>query len=152
MAEVTQLFNPDQEHTLVLLKPDAYKRGLIGEVISRIERRGYTLVGLKITIPDPEILREHYFEHVEEHFYPDLEEYMCSGPIVAAVVEGDQVIKVFRSMMGATNPVSAEPGTIRGDLGRDWGNNRMENIVHGSDSQLSAAREIALWFPEFSDL
>lgn len=152
MTAVIDLFDPQREHTLVLIKPDGYLRGLTGEVLARIERRGFKLVGLKICKPSEEQLAEHYWEHKDKHFFPSLMEYMTSAPIVAIVVEGDQIIKSIRTMMGATNPVLAEPGTIRGDLGRDWGVNRgVENIMHGSDSPESADREIAIWFPELAN-
>lgn len=152
MADTNIPYDPNEEHTLVLIKPDGYNRGLIGDVISRIEKRGFKIVGLKITIPTMEELEEHYFDHREKHFFKSLVEYMSSGPIVAMVLEGSRVITSFRNMMGDTNPALAMPGTIRGDLGRDWGPDRgIENIVHGSDSELSAEREISLWFPEMVD-
>lgn len=142
------LLDPKKEHTLILVKPDGFRRALTGEVLRRIESKGYVLKGLKIKFADSDLLAEHYFEHTEKPFYPDLVEYMSSGPVVAVVVEGDRVIEGMRNMMGATNPTLADPGTIRGDLGRDWGTGNIENIVHGSDSPTSAEREIALWFPE----
>lgn len=152
MADTNIPYDPNEEHTLVLIKPDGYNRGLIGDVISRIEKRGFKIVGLKITIPTMEELEEHYFDHREKHFFKSLVEYMSSGPIVAMVLEGSRVITSFRNMMGDTNPALAMPGTIRGDLGRDWGPDRgIENIVHGSDSELGAEREISLWFPEMVD-
>ncbi|MFT0761753.1 nucleoside-diphosphate kinase [Scrofimicrobium sp. R131] len=142
------LLDPEKEHTLILIKPDGFRRGLTGEVLRRIEAKGYVLKGLKIKRADEELLREHYFEHLERPFFADLVEYMSSGPVVAVVAEGDRVIEGMRNLMGATNPTLAAPGTIRGDLGRDWGTGNIENIVHGSDSPTSAEREIALWFPE----
>lgn len=142
------LLDPDKEHTLVLIKPDGFKRGLTGEVLRRIEAKGYVLKGLKIKQATLDLLGEHYFEHSERPFYGDLVTYMSDGPVVAVVVEGDRVIEGMRNLMGATNPTLAAPGTIRGDLGRDWGTGNIENIVHGSDSPTSAEREIALWFPE----
>lgn len=142
------LLDPQKEHTLVLIKPDGYERGLTGEVLRRIENKGYVLKGLKIKRASVELLTEHYHEHKDRHFFKDLLEYMTSGPIVAVVVEGDRVIEAVRNIMGATNPTLAAPGTIRGDLGRDWGNSSVYNIVHGSDSSTSADREIGLWFPE----
>lgn len=148
MPENTAVFHADQEHTLVLIKPDGYQRGLVGEVISRIERRGFKLVAIKIAQPTEAELTEHYYEHKDQFFFKGMLEYMMSGPIVALVAEGNQVIKSFRAMMGATNPVLAEAGTIRGDLGRDWGEGPIVNIVHGSDNPDSADREIAVWFPE----
>lgn len=143
------LLDASKEHTLLLVKPDGYRRGQTGEVLRRIERKGYVLKGLKIKMATSELLREHYAEHVDRHFYPELEGYMMSGPVVAVVVEGDRVIESLRSMAGATNPTLAAPGTIRGDMGRDWGTGNIENVVHCSDSPTSAIREIALWFPEF---
>lgn len=142
------LLDNDKEHSLVLIKPDGFARGLTGEVLRRIEAKGYVLKGLKIKKADKELLGEHYVEHREKHFFDDLVKYMSSGPLVAVVVEGDRVIEGVRNLMGNTNPTLAAPGTIRGDLGRDWGTGNVENIVHGSDSPLSADREIALWFPE----
>lgn len=142
------LLDSNKEHTLVIVKPDGYERGLTGEVLRRIEAKGYVLKGLKIKQADEDLLGEHYIEHRERPFYPDLVEYMSSGPLVAVVVEGDRVVEGVRTLMGATNPTMAAPGTIRGDLGRDWGTGNMENVVHGSDSVTSATREISLWFPE----
>ncbi len=142
------LLDPETEHTLILIKPDGFRRGLTGEVLRRIEAKGYVLKGLKIKQADAELLEEHYFEHKDRPFYPDLVDYMSGGPVVAVVAEGDRVIEGIRNMMGATNPTLAAPGTIRGDLARDWGTSRIENIVHGSDSPTSAEREISLWFPE----
>ncbi|QPK93689.1 nucleoside-diphosphate kinase [Actinomyces sp. zg-332] len=137
-----------KEHSLILVKPDGYERGLTGEVLRRIEAKGYKLVGLKVLVASEELLGAHYAEHREKPFYGSLVGYMSSGPVVAIAVEGDRVIEGMRSLMGATNPTTAAPGTIRGDLGRDWGTGNMENIVHGSDSPESAKRELGLWFPE----
>lgn len=134
------------EKTLLLIKPDGVTRGLTGEVLARIERKGYTIVDLKMVTATEELLGEHYLEHREKAFFPDLVEYMTSGPIVAAIVEGARVVEGVRSLSGSTEPTLAAPGTIRGDLGRDWGTGQIENIVHSSDSPESAAREIALWF------
>ncbi len=142
------LLDPNKEHTLILVKPDAFKRGLTGDILSRIELKGYLLKGLKIKFADEDLLGEHYEEHMERPFYPAMVEYMMSGPVVAVVAEGDRVIEGVRNMVGATNPTLAAPGTIRGDLGRDWGTEAVQNIVHASDSETSAIREIALWFPE----
>lgn len=152
MADSNIPYDPKEEHTLVLIKPDGYRRGLIGEVISRIEKRGFKIVGLKITIPNLDELAEHYYEHKEKPFFKTMCDYMSSGPVVAMVVEGSRVVQSLRNMMGETNPATALPGTIRGDLARDWGpGNPVENVVHGSDSPQSADREIALWFPEMAD-
>jgi len=135
------------ERTLVLVKPDGVSRGLVGEVLRRVEAKGYRLVALDLRVPDADLLRAHYAEHEGKPFFPSLVEFMGSGPVVAAVVEGHRVIEGFRSIAGATDPTTAAPGTIRGDLGRDWGTPVTQNIVHGSDSPASAEREIALWFP-----
>lgn len=134
------------EQTLVLVKPDGVRRNLIGDVIARIERKGYSIVDVKMVQPNEAMLREHYEEHVDKPFFPPLLEFMMSGPIVALKVEGDRVIEGFRSLAGETNPTVAAPGTIRGDLGRDWGTAAIENVVHGSDSTLSAERELSIWF------
>ena len=136
------------ERTLVLVKPDGFERGLTGEVLRRIEAKGYTLAQLQILTPDRERLAQHYAEHEGKPFYEPLVEFMLSGPVAAMVVEGERCIEGFRSLAGATDPTVAAPGTIRGDLGRDWGLKVAQNLVHGSDSPESAAREIALWFGE----
>jgi nucleoside-diphosphate kinase len=117
-------------------------------VLARIEAKGYRLVALDLRLPDAGLLSEHYAEHAGKPFYEPLLAFMSSGPVAAVVVEGNRVIEGFRSLAGATEPTAAAPGTIRGDLGRDWGLAVTQNIVHGSDSVESAAREIALWFPE----
>ena len=135
------------QRTLVLLKPDAVRRGLVGEVIRRIEAKGYTLVALELRTATPELLAEHYAEHEGKPFYQPLVDFMLSGPVVAIVLEGERCIEGFRSLDGATDPTVAAPGTIRGDLGRDWGLKVQQNLVHGSDSEESAAREIGIWFP-----
>ena len=134
------------QQTLVLIKPDGVKRNLIGEIISRIETKGYTVVAMKKFTPTRELLAEHYAEHEGKPFYEPLVEFMLSGDVVALCVEGNRVIEGFRSLAGATDPTLAAPGTIRGDLGRDWGSKVQQNLVHGSDSEESASREIALWF------
>ncbi|MDK7749119.1 nucleoside-diphosphate kinase [Brevibacterium sp. UMB10442] len=136
------------ERTLVLIKPDGVKRGLIGEVISRIETKGYTIERLKMMEASRQLLTEHYEEHEGKPFFDPLVDFMSSGPVVAMVVEGDGVILGFRALAGATDPTTAGPGTIRGDLGRDWGTAVQQNLVHGSDSSLSAEREIGLWFQD----
>jgi nucleoside-diphosphate kinase len=137
----------DVQRTLVLVKPDGVARGLVGEVLRRIEAKGYTLVALELRTADEALLREHYAEHAGKPFLQPLVDFMSSGPTAAAVVEGHRAIEGFRSLAGATDPTAAAPGTIRGDLARDWGKKVIENIVHGSDSPESAAREIGLWFP-----
>lgn len=135
------------ERTLVLVKPDGVRHRQIGEVLRRVETKGYDIVALQMLVPTAELLEKHYEEHVGKPFYAPLVEFMMSGPVVAAVVEGEQVIPAFRSLAGATDPIKAAPGSIRGDLARDWGTKVQQNVVHGSDSPESAEREIALWFP-----
>jgi nucleoside-diphosphate kinase len=134
------------EETLVLVKPDGVARNLTGEILRRIEAKGYQLVDIKVVEAGRELLAAHYAEHEGKPFYEPLVEFMESGPIVAIRVAGNGVIEGFRSLAGATNPTSAAPGTIRGDLGRDWGLKVQQNLVHGSDSAESAQRELALWF------
>jgi nucleoside-diphosphate kinase len=141
---------PERERTLVLVKPDGVARGLVGEVIRRVEAKGYRLVALEIRLPSDELLAEHYAEHVHKPFYGPLVQFMSSGPVVAMVAEGQRVVEGFRALAGATDPTAALPGTIRGDLGRDWGLAVVQNIVHGSDSVESAQREIKLWFPHLA--
>jgi nucleoside-diphosphate kinase len=136
------------ERTLVLVKPDGVRRGLTGEVLRRVEAKGYRIVALELRTAGRELLQEHYAEHVGKPFYEPLVEFMSSGPVVAAVVEGQRVVEGWRSLAGATDPTKAAPGSVRGDLGRDWGGAVQENLVHGSDSPASAAREIAIWFPQ----
>ena len=134
------------ERTLVLIKPDGVERRLTGAILARIEAKGYTVAELKKTEATRAILEEHYAEHQGKPFYEPLVEFMLSGPIVAAVLEGQRVIEGFRSLAGTTDPTTASPGTIRGDFGRDWGTAVQQNLVHGSDSPESAAREIGIWF------
>jgi nucleoside-diphosphate kinase len=131
------------ERTLVLIKPDGVERGLVGEVIARIERRGYRIVAMELRTLTADIAQEHYGEHRDKPFFTDLVAFITSGPLVAAVIEGPDAIVAWRTMMGATNPINAAPGTIRGDLANEMQN----NVTHGSDSPESAAREIALFFP-----
>lgn len=135
-----------KEQTLVLIKPDGVARSLTGEIIRRIEAKGYVVTGLKMLQPTGEQLAAHYAEHEGKPFYAPLIEFMSSGPIVAIRLEGDRVIEGFRALAGATDPTTAAPGTIRGDLGRDWGEKVQKNLVHGSDSVESATRELAIWF------
>ena len=132
------------QRTLVLIKPDAVRRGLVGNVLSRFESKGLTVVALEQRLIDGAQADRHYAEHVERDFYPPLREFVTSGPLVAMVLEGDEAVDVVRAINGATDGRKAAPGTIRGDLSLS---NR-ENLVHGSDGEESAAREIALWFPE----
>lgn len=135
------------DRTLVICKPDAVERGLVGEIISRFERRGLTLVALDMRTVSQETASRHYDEHKEKPFYGELIEFITRGPVVVMVVEGpEDTWKVVRTMMGATNPREAAPGTIRGDLGILF----TENLIHGSDSAESAAREIGIWFPELA--
>ena len=131
------------QRTLVLIKPDAVRRGLVGNVLSRFEVKGLTVVALEQRLIDAAQADAHYHEHVEKDFYPPLRDFVTSGPLVALVLEGDEAIEVVRAINGATDGRKAAPGTIRGDLSLS---NR-ENLVHGSDSPESAEREIALWFP-----
>ncbi len=134
------------EQTLILVKPDGVKRGLVGEVIARVERNGYKITNLRMLTADRNLLAKHYAEHEGKPFYEPLMEFMASGPIVAMVAEGERVIEGFRKLAGATDPTTAEPGTIRGDLARDQGTKVVQNIVHGSDSPESASREIKIFF------
>ncbi|MBC7221715.1 nucleoside-diphosphate kinase [Candidatus Bipolaricaulota bacterium] len=132
------------ERTLVLLKPDAVQRRLVGRIISRIEEKGLKIVGLKMLRVSRELAEKHYAEHREKPFYPELVSFITSAPVVAMVVEGPKAVEVVRKLMGKTNPLEAEPGTIRGDFGLSV----TMNLIHGSDSPSSAAREIALFFHE----
>jgi nucleoside-diphosphate kinase len=131
------------ERTLVLCKPDAVERGLVGEIVGRIERKGLAVVALELRQLDAETAKQHYAEHVGKPFFEDLVSFITRSPLVAMVVEGPDAWKVMRTMMGTTNPREAAPGTIRGDLAIEL----TENLVHGSDGSESAAREIALFFP-----
>jgi nucleoside-diphosphate kinase len=131
------------ERTLVLVKPDAVRRGLVGEVIGRFERKGLQIVAMDLRSVDGGLADRHYAEHLERDFYPPLREFITSGPLVAMVLEGDQAISVVRTLTGATDGRAAAPGTIRGDFSLS---NR-ENLVHASDSPESAAREIGIFFP-----
>jgi nucleoside-diphosphate kinase len=137
------------ERTLVLVKPDGVSRRLVGEVLRRVEAKGYRIVALRMLTPDRDMLERHYAEHEGKPFYEPLLDFMSSGPVAAAVVEGERCIEGFRALAGATDPTAAAPGTIRGDLGRDWGLKVQQNLVHGSDSPTSAVREIEIWFPAF---
>jgi nucleoside-diphosphate kinase len=132
--------------TLVLIKPDGVRRNLIGQIISRCEAKGYTVAKLCLMTASSDLLAKHYEEHIGKPFYEPLIEFMSSGPVVAIELHGDRVVEGFRSLAGATDPTLAAPGTIRGDLGRDWGLKVQQNLVHGSDSTDSASRELALWF------
>jgi len=134
------------QHTLVLVKPDGVARGLTGRILARIEAKGYVIEDLRLVHPERALLEEHYAEHEGKPFFAPLVDFMLSGPSVAVRLSGDRVIGGFRSLAGTTDPTTAAPGTIRGDLGRDWGLPVQQNLVHGSDSEESAARELALWF------
>ena len=138
---------PDIEETLVLVKPDGVARNLTGEILRRVEAKGYSITDLRMLQAQRSLLEQHYAEHEGKPFYEPLVEFMQSGPVVAVRLAGERVIEGFRSLAGATDPTSAAPGTIRGDLGRDWGAKVQQNLVHGSDSPESAAREIGIWFP-----
>ncbi|TDC54582.1 nucleoside-diphosphate kinase [Jiangella ureilytica] len=131
------------ERTLVLIKPDAVRRGLVGEILARYERKGLTIVAMDQRTIDPTLSDAHYAEHVEKAFYPALREFVTGGPLVALVLDGDQAIDVVRAMNGATDGRKAAPGTIRGDLSLS----NSENLVHASDSPEAAKRELDLWFP-----
>jgi nucleoside-diphosphate kinase len=131
------------ERTLVLIKPDAVSRGLVGEILSRYERKNLTIVAMEQRRIDSSLADAHYAEHVDKPFYPGLREFITGSPLVALVLEGDQAIDVVRTMNGATDSRVAAPGTIRGDLSMS----KSENLVHASDSTESAKRELALWFP-----
>jgi len=130
------------ERTFVMIKPDGVQRGLVGEVIRRLERKGLKIVAMKMMKVSEELATKHYAEHKEKPFFKSLLEYITSGPVVAMVVEGKNAVKVVRTLVGATNPVEASPGTIRGDYGMDIG----RNVIHASDSLESAEREISLFF------
>lgn len=134
------------ERTLVLIKPDAVSRGLTGRILDRYLAKGYTLVALEQRLCTAEQADAHYADHVEKAWYPPLRDFVTSGPLVAAVLEGPRVIEAVRALNGATDGIAADPGSIRGD----WATSNRENLVHGSDSPESAAREIALWFPGLS--
>ncbi|HWL01875.1 MAG TPA: nucleoside-diphosphate kinase [Microbacteriaceae bacterium] len=134
------------EETLVLVKPDGVARNLTGEILRRIEAKGYQLVDIRMLEPERELLEDHYEEHAGKPFYEPLIEFMLSGPVVAIRIAGNRVIEGIRSMIGSTEPTAAAPGSIRGDLGRDWGTSVSQNLIHASDSPESAARELGLWF------
>jgi nucleoside-diphosphate kinase len=134
----------DVERTLFLIKPDAVERGLVGEIVARFERRGFRICGMKLMRVTEQQAAEHYVEHVGKPFYPELVEFITSGPVVAMAIEGLGAVATVRSMMGATNPLDSAPGTIRGDYALDLG----RNVVHGSDAPASAARELAIFFTD----
>lgn len=132
------------EKTFIMVKPDGVQRNLVGEIVSRFEKKGYQLVGAKLMVVSRELAEEHYAEHKERPFFGELVDFITSGPVFAMVWQGNNVITTARSMVGKTNPVDAASGTIRGDFATSVG----MNIIHGSDSQESAEREIGLWFSE----
>jgi len=134
------------ERTLVLCKPDAVERGLVGEVVDRLERKGFRLVAMDLRVLDEAVAKAHYAEHEGKPFFGELVSFITSGPLVAICVEGPDAVAAVRTLMGPTNPAQAPPGSIRGDYGLDIG----RNLVHGSDSAASATREIELFFPELS--
>ncbi len=136
MSEITR--------TLILVKPDAFERGLTGEVLARFERKGLELTALKLVIADEPTANEHYAEHTDKPFFGELVSFITGGPIVAGVLEGVEAVRAARQLIGSTNPVEAETGSIRGDFGTEV----TFNLVHGSDSDESAEREIGIWFPE----
>jgi nucleoside-diphosphate kinase len=134
----------ESTRTLILIKPDAFDRGLTGEAIARFERKGLRPVALKLLTADQALANEHYAEHAERPFFDELVEFITGGPLVAMVLEGVEAVRAARQLIGATDPVEAETGSIRGDFGTEV----TFNLVHGSDSDESAAREISIWFPE----
>lgn len=135
------------ERTLVLIKPDAVRRGLTGRILDRYLAKGYALVAMELRQCTAEQADAHYADHVEKAWYPPLRDFVTSGPLVSAVLEGPRVIEAVRALNGATDGIAADPGSIRGD----WASSNRENLVHGSDSPESAAREIALWFPGLAE-
>jgi nucleoside-diphosphate kinase len=132
------------EKTLIVLKPDAVQRGLCGDILARFERRGFKIAAMKLLTVPAELAKEHYSEHAEKPFFPGLVEFITGAPSLAMVLEGQDAIVLSRAMIGATNPLQADPGTIRGQLTND----KQFNLIHGSDSPEAASREIGLWFPE----
>ena len=132
--------------TLLLVKPDAFQRALTGEVIARFERKGLRLVALKLVTADEDIANRHYAEHTEKPFFGELVSFITGGPLVAMVMEGEEAVPAARQLIGATNPIEAAPGSIRGDFALEV----TFNMVHGSDSDESAEREIGIWFPELA--
>ncbi len=132
------------EQTLVLVKPDGVRRGLVGQILSRFESKGFAIDAMKLQTVDKQLADQHYAEHVEKGWYPELREFITSGPLVALILSGDEAIPVVRGIVGATDGRKAAPGTIRGDFSLS----NQENLIHASDSPESATREIALWFPE----
>ena len=134
------------ERTFVMIKPDAVRRKLVGEIVRRVEGRNFGIIAMKMLTPSRELAEAHYAVHKGKDFFEPTVEFVTSGPVVAMVVEGDNAIELVRTMMGATNPLNAAPGTVRGDLTISM----RENLIHGSDAPETAATEIKLWFPELS--
>ncbi len=135
---------PENSRTLILIKPDAFERNLTGEILARFERKGLKISALKLLTADESIANEHYAEHTDKPFFGELVSFITGGPLVAVILEGVESVKAARQLIGATNPVEAATGSIRGDFGTEV----TFNLVHGSDSDESAAREIGIWFPE----
>lgn len=136
----------DSQRIFILVKPDGVERGLVGEILGRIEAKGYKLEDLRFMRAKEEVLRVHYAHLADKPFFPEIVRYMTRGPVVAAVFSGANVIEGVRALAGATNPTQAVPGSIRGDLAREWGHGNIENLIHASDSQENAEKEISLWF------
>jgi nucleoside-diphosphate kinase len=134
------------ERTLVLIKPDAVRRGLIGEIVGRLERKGFTILGMQLRTLDVEIASRHYAEHDGKPFFGELVEFITGGPLVALAVEGHRAVEAVRTLMGVTDPIASTPGSIRGDFALEIG----QNLVHGSDSPEAAARELGLFFPDLA--
>ena len=141
--------NLAEERTLILVKPDGVSSHHVGEIITRIERKGYEIEALKVVSATEDQLKQHYNDKVDKPYFPDMLSYMQSGPIVGIVAAGTNITKAMHRMAGNTNPGEAEFGTIRGDYGREWPYKHIQNVVHTSDSVESAQREIKIWFPEF---
>lgn len=138
------------ERTLILIKPDGVKARHIGQIITRIENKGYSIDGLKVTMATPELLKKHYADKVDKPYFSEIESYMLEGPIVAIIVSGSRVIKGLHTLAGETSPNQAAPGTIRGDFGRMFDDGILRNVIHSSDNPQNAETEINLWFPELS--
>ncbi|WP_057896434.1 nucleoside-diphosphate kinase [Liquorilactobacillus oeni] len=136
------------EETLILIKPDGVADGHIGEIITRIERKGFEIAALKVTYATDRLLRVHYASKADKEYFKDICSYMKEGPIVALIAKGVNVIAAFHRMAGATSPISALPGTIRADFGREYADGNLRNVVHSSDEVQSAEKEIKIWFPE----
>lgn len=136
----------DSQRIFILVKPDGVERGFVGEILGRIEAKGYKLEDLRYMRAKEEVLRVHYAHLADKPFFPEIVRYMTRGPVVAAVFSGANVIEGVRALAGATNPTQAVPGSIRGDLAREWGHGNIENLIHASDSEENAEKEISLWF------